>query len=146
MTLSDGGRLRYGALALAPGARPRMPPIDGIGLDGVFSLRTSADARLLRERLHRSADVVVVGGGFIGLEIAATARLLGKTVTVLEAVDRLMGRVVAPEISRHFLDAPPRLGKRHPAEHAGRADHRRGWPGGRGRDRRRATGSPPTSW
>jgi 3-phenylpropionate/trans-cinnamate dioxygenase ferredoxin reductase subunit len=45
----------------------------------------------------------VVGGGFIGLEIAATARLLGKTVTVLEAADRLMGRVVAPEISRHFL-------------------------------------------
>jgi len=45
----------------------------------------------------------VVGGGFIGLEIAGTARLLGKTVTVLEAADRLMGRVVAPEISRHFL-------------------------------------------
>ena len=46
---------------------------------------------------------MVVGGGFIGLEIAGTARLLGKTVTVLEAADRLMGRVVAPEISRHFL-------------------------------------------
>ena len=52
----------------------------------------------------RRSDVVVVGGGFIGLEIAGTARLLGKTVTVLEAVDRLMGRVVAPEISRHFLE------------------------------------------
>src|SRR6185436_17022244 len=50
-----------------------------------------------------SANVVVIGGGFIGLEIAATARLLGKTVTVLEAADRLMGRVVHPEISRHFL-------------------------------------------
>jgi 3-phenylpropionate/trans-cinnamate dioxygenase ferredoxin reductase subunit len=46
----------------------------------------------------------VVGGGFIGLEIAATARLLGKTVTVLEMAERLMGRVVAPEISAHFLD------------------------------------------
>src|SRR6185436_15488015 len=50
-----------------------------------------------------AANVVVIGGGFIGLEIAGTARLLGKTVTVLEAADRLMGRVVAPEISRHFL-------------------------------------------
>src|SRR5262249_62381379 len=48
-------------------------------------------------------DVGVVGGGFFGLEMAGTARLLGKTVTILEAVDRLMGRVVAPEISRHFL-------------------------------------------
>ena len=55
-------------------------------------------------RLHDAANVVVVGGGFIGLEIAATARLLGKTVTVLEMADRLMGRVVAPEISAHFLD------------------------------------------
>jgi 3-phenylpropionate/trans-cinnamate dioxygenase ferredoxin reductase subunit len=70
----------------------------------VFYLRDAADARKLRERLHKVAKVVVVGGGFIGLEIAATARLLGKTVTVLEAADRLMGRVVAPEISRHFLD------------------------------------------
>src|SRR5262249_61290637 len=49
-------------------------------------------------------DVGVVGGGFFGLEMAGTARLLGKTVTILEAVDRLMGRVVAPEISRHFLE------------------------------------------
>ncbi|MCR4283391.1 MAG: FAD-dependent oxidoreductase, partial [Bauldia sp.] len=56
----------------------------------------------VRRRME-ATNVVVVGGGFIGLEIAATARLLGKTVTVLEAADRLMGRVVAPEISRHFL-------------------------------------------
>ena len=80
-----------------------MPPIDGIGLDGVLSLRNADDARTIRERLFAANDVVVVGGGFIGLEIAATARLLGKTVTVLEAADRLMGRVVAPEISAHFL-------------------------------------------
>jgi 3-phenylpropionate/trans-cinnamate dioxygenase ferredoxin reductase subunit len=72
-------------------------------LDGVLTLRNAGDARQMRERLASASDVVVVGGGFIGLEIAATARLLGKTVTVLEAADRLMGRVVAPEISRHFL-------------------------------------------
>ncbi len=80
-----------------------MPAIDGIGLDGVWALRNAEDARNIRERLFAANDVVVVGGGFIGLEIAATARLLGKTVTVLEAADRLMGRVVAPEISAHFL-------------------------------------------
>jgi 3-phenylpropionate/trans-cinnamate dioxygenase ferredoxin reductase subunit len=101
--LADGGVLPFTALVLAPGARPRWPKIDGLALDGVFALRNAEDARRLRGRLHSASDVVVVGGGFIGLEIAGTARLLGKQVTVLEAVDRLMGRVVAPEISRHFL-------------------------------------------
>jgi 3-phenylpropionate/trans-cinnamate dioxygenase ferredoxin reductase subunit len=101
--LGDGSALPFDGLALAPGARPRMPAIEGIGLDGVLALRVAEDARRIRDRLHKASDVVVVGGGFIGLEIAATARLLGKTVTVLEAADRLMGRVVAPEISRHFL-------------------------------------------
>jgi 3-phenylpropionate/trans-cinnamate dioxygenase ferredoxin reductase subunit len=103
-TLSDANLIAFDRLMLATGARPRLPPIDGITLDGVLTLRNAADARNIRDRLQMSANVVVVGGGFIGLEIAATARLLGKTVTVLEAADRLMGRVVAPEISRHFLD------------------------------------------
>ena len=102
--LADGSAVAFDKLALATGSRPRLPPIEGIALDGVFTLRNVDDARKLRERLHRASDVVVVGGGFIGLEVAATARLLGKTVTVLEAAPRLMGRVVAPEISDHFLD------------------------------------------
>ena len=101
--LADGSALPFTGLVLAPGARPRWPKIDGLDLDGVFALRNAEDARRLRRRLHSASAVVVVGGGFIGLEIAGTARLLGKEVTVLEAVDRLMGRVVAPEISRHFL-------------------------------------------
>ena len=103
VTLGDASVLPFDRLVLATGARPRLPPIEGISLDGVLTLRHAADARVLRDRLQAASDVVVVGGGFIGLEIAATARLLGKTVTVLEAADRLMGRVVAPEISRHFL-------------------------------------------
>lgn len=104
LKLADGSEIAFDRLALAPGARPRVPAIEGIDLDGVVYLRDATDARDLRTRLHKAANVVVVGGGFIGLEIAATARLLGKIVTVLEAADRLMGRVVAPEISQHFLN------------------------------------------
>ena len=103
VVLKDGGTIAFDHLALATGATPRLPPVAGIDLDGVFTLRHAEDARRLRSALHAASDVVVVGGGFIGLEIAGTARLTGKTVTVLEAADRLMGRVVAPEISRHFL-------------------------------------------
>ena len=103
LSLADGSSLSFDRLVLATGARPRLPAVGGTDLDGVFTLRHADDARILRDRLHAANEVVVVGGGFIGLEIAATARLLGKTVTVLEATSRLMGRVVAPEISRHFF-------------------------------------------
>ena len=103
VVLTDGTTIAFDRLALATGATPRLPAVEGIDLDGVFTLRHAADARALRDALFAAKDVVVVGGGFIGLEIAGTARLLGKTVTVLEAADRLMGRVVAPEISQHFL-------------------------------------------
>ena len=103
VVLNDGSAIPYDRLALATGATPRLPPVDGVDLAGVYTLRHAEDARRLRDALFAANDVVVVGGGFIGLEIAGTARLLGKTVTVLEAADRLMGRVVAPEISAHFL-------------------------------------------
>lgn len=101
--LADEGAIPFDRVVLATGSRPRLPPIPGAELDGVLTLRNAADARKLRDRIATATDVVVVGGGFIGLEIASTARLLGRTVTVLEAADRLMGRVVAPAISRHFL-------------------------------------------
>lgn len=103
VVLADGTTIPFDRLALATGATPRLPPVAGIDLSGVFTLRHAEDARRLRAALYDANDVVVVGGGFIGLEIAGTARLLGKTVTVLEAADRLMGRVVAREISQHFL-------------------------------------------
>ncbi len=103
VVLADGTTIGFDRLALATGATPRLPPVDGIDLSGVHTLRHAEDARKLRDALYDADNVVVVGGGFIGLEIAGTARLLGKTVSVLEAADRLMGRVVAPEISHHFL-------------------------------------------
>lgn len=108
--VTDGGRRAFDGLVLAPGARVRVPGVPGIALENVFMLRTVADAARLRARFARAQDIVVVGGGFIGLELAATARLLGKTVTVLEAAPRLMGRAVAAEISAYFLDLHRALG------------------------------------
>ncbi len=104
VALSDGSEIGYDHLVLAVGSRPRIPPISGTDLDGVFLLRDAADARRLHDRFLTAESVVVIGGGFIGLELAATARQLGRMVTVVEATDRLMGRAVAPEISQHFLD------------------------------------------
>lgn len=102
--LSDGSFVPFDHLVLAMGARPRVPRIPGTGLSGVFYLRDAADVRAMHERFKSAESVVVIGGGFIGLELAGTARALGRTVTVVEAADRLMGRAVAPEISSHFLD------------------------------------------
>ncbi|RVB19031.1 NAD(P)/FAD-dependent oxidoreductase, partial [Mesorhizobium sp. M7A.F.Ca.CA.004.05.1.1] len=76
-------------------------PLPGADLSGVLSLRSLADARLIRDLSTQSDEVVILGGGFIGLEIAATLRAAGRTVTVVEAVDRLLGRAVAPIVASH---------------------------------------------
>ncbi len=101
-----GGReLSYDTLVLALGARNRPLPISGATLDGVCYLRTLEEAIEMKQRLEQAQQVVIVGGGFIGLEIAASARTLGKPVTVIEALPRLMARVVAPVVSEFFLQA-----------------------------------------
>ncbi len=100
-----GGReLSYDVLVLALGARNRPLPVAGAGLEGVCYLRTLAEAIEVKQRLEQAQQVVIVGGGFIGLEIAASARTLGKPVTVIEALPRLMARVVAPVVSEFFLE------------------------------------------
>lgn len=99
--LASGATLGYENLVLATGARCRPVDIDGIGLDGVVELRTRADAEDLNTRLDAARRVVVVGGGFIGLEAAAAASKRGAEVTVIEAADRVMTRVVSPGISRY---------------------------------------------
>lgn len=105
VTLSDGATLRYDHLVIATGARNRRLAMPGIDLAGVLDLRTLADAEAIRAALAEAGSVVVIGGGFIGLEIAATANAAGARVTVLEATPRLMSRVVSPAISEHFLAA-----------------------------------------
>jgi 3-phenylpropionate/trans-cinnamate dioxygenase ferredoxin reductase subunit len=96
--------LRYNALVLAVGARNRTLSVKGAELDGVCYLRTDAEAVDIRQRLEQARDIVVIGGGFIGLELAAAARGLGKSVRVLEVQSRLMPRVVSGILSDFYLD------------------------------------------
>jgi 3-phenylpropionate/trans-cinnamate dioxygenase ferredoxin reductase subunit len=101
LDLTGGRTLPFGRLVLATGSLPRKLPLPGADLSGVVSLRSLADARLIRELAAAVSDVVVLGGGFIGLEIAATLSAGGRKVTVVEAVDRLLGRAVAPSVAAH---------------------------------------------
>src|SRR5260370_25898615 len=104
----DGGRIEFGHLALATGARPRLLTVPGAGLAGISYLRDVGHAVRLRERLAAAERVLVVGGGFIGLEAAAAATARGKAVTGVEATHRLIGRVGAPVISNFYYAAHPR--------------------------------------
>ncbi len=97
--LGNGRELAYARLALATGARPRKLSVPGAELAGVHTLRTLADADAIRAGLAAAQQVVVIGGGFIGLEAAAVARSLGKEVTVVEAADRLLGRSLSAEVA-----------------------------------------------
>ena len=101
--LRSGLDLAYGQLVLATGARPRRLPHLPSDLDNVVELRSAADARRLRAKLDVASQVTVLGGGFIGLEIAASARGLGKPVTVLESAPRLLLRSVSAELAGHVL-------------------------------------------
>ena len=103
LRLRSGAVLGYAHLVLATGTRARRLPHLHDQLDNVAVLRTAADAQRLRTLLDATQRLTVLGGGFIGLEIAATARALGKRVTVLESAPRLLMRSVSPEISEHVL-------------------------------------------
>ncbi|MFE3291025.1 NAD(P)/FAD-dependent oxidoreductase [Rhodococcus sp. NPDC059234] len=109
-TAESGARFPFDRLALTVGARARHLDLDGSELSGVVYLRNADDALALKELMPSATDVVVIGGGFIGLEAAASALKMGKRVTVLEAGPRLVGRAVGPETSEFFLDAHRRRG------------------------------------
>ncbi|WP_024538788.1 NAD(P)/FAD-dependent oxidoreductase [Comamonas badia] len=107
VTLADGATLRYDKLALCTGGRPRPFVCEGIDArnpppSNLFYLRTLADADGIRASLGPDAQVVVVGGGYVGLEVAASARGLGARVTVIEAQPRVLARVAGAEVSRFY--------------------------------------------
>lgn len=97
--LSDGAEVSYDRLLIATGSRLRRLSVPGLSPDDVIHLRTLDDARALKQRLAVGRRLAVIGGGFIGLEVAASARLLGVDVTVLEAAERLLPRLGSPEVS-----------------------------------------------
>lgn len=102
LRLDDGSTVAYDALLIATGSRPRQLTAPGTELDGVHFLRTIADVERIRAGWAAGRRLVIVGGGYIGLEVAATARELGLEVTVLEMAERVMNRVVCPEISSFY--------------------------------------------
>ena len=104
VVLRDGGTLRYRRLVLATGAAPRSLPLPGVDLPGVHLIRERAAALELRDALAAGGDVIVLGGGLIGLEVAAAAQERGCGVTVLEVADRLLGRVL-PEVLADHVEA-----------------------------------------
>ena len=110
--LDDGLVLPYDALLLATGSRPRPLLAPGRELAGVHYLRTLADADRIRGECAAGGRVVIIGGGYIGLEVAATARERGMEVTVLEMAPRVMSRVTSPEVSAFYEAEHARHGVR----------------------------------
>jgi 3-phenylpropionate/trans-cinnamate dioxygenase ferredoxin reductase component len=102
VALQDGRALTYDTLVLATGTRARVPPLPGVELPGVFALRRIDDVKRLRPALDAAKRVAIVGGGYIGLEVAAVARGEGRDVTVVEAEDRVMKRVTCAEVSAFY--------------------------------------------
>ena len=104
VTLDNGDTLNFDRLAITTGARVRILPIEGSNLEGIFYLRTMADTKAIRTTLKERTKVLIVGGGWIGLECASTLKKLNCEVTIIEAADRLCGRAVTPQISNWMLD------------------------------------------
>ena len=102
VTLSDGGTLGYDVLILALGARARRLVLPGVDLDGVLELRSAADADRLKAALRPGVRLAVIGGGYIGLEAAASARSLGAEVIIIERESRLLARVACSILSEFF--------------------------------------------
>lgn len=102
--LADGRQLNYHRCLLATGGRARELPSLPRGTPGVHYIRTLDDAAALRAGLTPKARVVIIGGGFLGLEVASTARTLGAEVTVLESASRLLERVLPPALSDWLAD------------------------------------------
>jgi len=101
---ADGETLAFDKLVFATGARPRLLDLPGVDLDGIHYLRTIADVTGIRSQLTEGARLVIIGAGYIGLEVAAVASQLNADVTVIEMEDRVMSRVVSPQISTFYQE------------------------------------------
>lgn len=110
--LNDGSTLSYDVLVIATGARAIALPISGADLAGVMFLRTAADAERLKATVGPGKTLAVVGGGYIGLEVAASGRALGAEVVVLERESRLLARVACETLSDFFKAYHERRGVR----------------------------------
>lgn len=98
----NGDDIPYDKLILALGSRVRRLSIDGADLAGVHYLRSIDDVEGIRAEMQNKKNAVIIGAGYIGLEVAAVTRQLGLEVTVIEMADRVMSRVVSPEISDYY--------------------------------------------
>lgn len=111
--LEDGKTLQYDHLVLATGGRNRQLSLEGVDLEGVHSLRHLEDAARLRQRLQDAGRIVIIGGGYIGLEVGSVALALGIETWIVEAAPRLVARVASAELSeffhRHYEKAGARL-------------------------------------
>jgi len=99
---SDGVEFTYDKLVLALGSRVRKIEVPGHDLPGIHYLRSIADAEAIRSKLSGNKNVVIVGAGYIGLEVAAVCRQRGLDVTVVEIADRVLSRVVSPNVSDYY--------------------------------------------
>ena len=104
VALSTGETLSYDKLVIATGARARRLQVPGADLDGVFYLRSLADSRAIGARLGPGKKLAIVGGGYVGLEVAASATKLGCKVAVIEMLERLLARVAGAEIADFYAD------------------------------------------
>ncbi len=104
ITLNDDSQLEYGHLALCTGARVRKLICEGADLNNIHYLRTDQDIRTIQKGLNKSSRVVLIGGGYIGLETAASLSQLGCQVTVLEMAPRVLERVTAEPVSQFFSE------------------------------------------
>ena len=102
LQIEDGDDVGYDKLILATGSRVRRLPVEGANLNGVHYLRSIADVDGIRQGMESGKKMVIIGAGYIGLEVAAVAQTAGLNVTVIEMADRVMSRVVSPEISDFY--------------------------------------------
>lgn len=104
LKLADGRVFTYGKVVLTTGTRARSLRLSGETLAGVHALRTLEDAAKIANALQKASNIVVIGGGFVGMEFAASARSLDKSVTVLEAAPRILQRAVSKEMSDYLSE------------------------------------------